>query len=172
MSILSRLFRSEPDPREELRALWHKVVETSLDPHWYRNAGVADVMAGRFDMIVAILALVLLRLERDPETAQDQTLLTELFVEDMDGQLRQSGVGDLMVGKHIGRLVSSLGGRIGAFREALTQGYGPAWRDAVGRNVTLLENHGPEELAQRLFALNQGLAAIETHALLTGEWPQ
>jgi len=133
---------------------------------------VADTVPGRFDMISAVLTLVLLRLERDPETAGSQALLTELFVEDMDGQLRQSGVGDLVVGKHIGRLVSALGGRLGAFRTALTEGNGPAWREALVRNVTLREAVGAEALADRLFAFQERLGSVSTETLLAGELPQ
>ena len=40
----------------------------------------------------------------------------------MDGQLRQMGIGDIVVGKHIGRMMSMLGGRIGAYRDGLTGG--------------------------------------------------
>src|SRR6478735_12298251 len=119
MPLLSRLFRSKPDPREALRALWHRVVEISRERLWYAHCGVADTVPGRFDMITAVLALVLLRLERDGDCAAQGALLAELFVEDMDGQLRESGVGDIVVGKHIGKLMASLGGRIGAYRAAL-----------------------------------------------------
>ena len=67
MNLLSRLFRSTPDPREALRPLWHRVVEISREPQWYTDCDVADSVAGRFDMITAVLALVLLRLEREEE---------------------------------------------------------------------------------------------------------
>ena len=120
MGFLSRLFKSEPDPREDLRPLWHRIVELSREPVFYRDDGVADTVGGRFDMIAALLALVLLRMEREPVLAQESVLLTELFVADMDAQLRETGVGDIVVGKHVGKLVSVLGGRLGAFREALT----------------------------------------------------
>ena len=50
------------------------------------------------------------------------TLLAELFVEDMDGQLREFGVNDVVVGKRIGKLMSVLGGRLGAYRSALNAG--------------------------------------------------
>ena len=97
MSLLARLFSSRPDPREDLRPLWHRVVELSRDPALYRDDGVADSVAGRFDMIAAVLALVMLRLERDG-MAQETVWLTELFVADMDSQLRETGVGYLVVG--------------------------------------------------------------------------
>jgi cytochrome b pre-mRNA-processing protein 3 len=169
---LTRLFQPRPDPREALRPLWHRVVERSRDPAWYRDCGVADTVGGRFDMIAAILSLVLLRLEREPETADSQAFLTELFVEDMDGQLRESGVGDLVVGKHVGRLVSALGGRLGAFRTALARGNGEAWRAVLVRNIALTEAAEPSALADRLFELCGRLAEAATDTLLAGELPQ
>ena len=172
LSSLTRPFQPRPDPREALRPLWHRVVGRSRDPAWYRDCGVADTVGGRFDMIVAILALVLLRLERDPESGEGQALLTELFVEDMDGQLRESGVGDLVVGKHVGRLVSALGGRLGAFRTALADGNGEAGRSALARNVALTDGSDPGALAVRLFALRERLAAAATDTVLAGELPQ
>jgi cytochrome b pre-mRNA-processing protein 3 len=152
-----------------LRPLWHKIVERSRDPEWYRDDGVADTVAGRFDMITAILSLVLLRLEREPERASASALLIELFVEDMDGQLRESGVGDMVVGKHMGRLVSSLGGRLGAFREGLSAGDGPLWTQAIERNVTLRDGQAADELARRLRELSQRLDLLSSDVLLSGE---
>ena len=169
MPILSRLFAGKPDPREALWPLWHTVVKVSRAREWYAACGVADTVAGRFDMITAILGVVLLRLERDGDCARESALLTELFVEDMDGQLREGGVGDLVVGKHIGKLMASLGGRIGAYRAALAEGKDAELENAVARNVTLLEGHGPEALARRLRAFAGELEAIPRAALLAGE---
>jgi cytochrome b pre-mRNA-processing protein 3 len=166
MNLLARLFRSPPDPREALRPLWHRVVEISREPGWYSQCGVADTVAGRFDMITAVLALVLLRMERDGDGAPRSALLAELFVEDMDGQLRESGVGDIVVGKHIGKLMASLGGRLGAYRAALV---GEAsFEEALRRNVTLLDGHGPEALAERLRALRTALDGAAIGDLLAG----
>jgi len=170
MSLLGRLLRPQADPREALRPLWHRTVEVSREAQWYRDGAVADTVAGRFDMIAAILALVLLRLEPEAETAGEQVYLTELFVEDMDGQLRESGVGDLVVGKHIGKLVSALGGRLGAFREALAANDDAAWHEALKRNVSLQDGADPVALGARLRALFEQLAAIPTDALLRAEW--
>ena len=166
MNLLARLFRSAPDPREALRPLWHRVVEISREPEWYAECGVADTVAGRFDMITAVLALVLLQLERDGDGGPQSALLAELFVEDMDGQLRESGVGDIVVGKHIGKLMASLGGRIGAYRAALADPV--LLEDAVRRNVSLLDECGPEALAERLRSLAAQLDATAADALLGG----
>lgn len=167
MNLLARLLRSRPDPRESLRPLWHRVVEISREPEWYATCGVADTVAGRFDMITAVLSLTLLRLERDGDGTPQAALLTELFVEDMDGQLRESGVGDIVVGKHIGRLMASLGGRLGAYRAAFAGE--TVLADAVRRNVTLLDGSGPEPLAARLEALRARLEGSATQGILAGE---
>jgi cytochrome b pre-mRNA-processing protein 3 len=170
MSLLKRFFHSGPDPREALRPLWHRVVELSRDPALYRDDGVADTVAGRFDMIAAVLSMVLLRLERDRVFASESALLTELFVADMDGQLRETGVGDLVVGKKMGKLMSVLGGRLGAFRDALKTGEDSALAEALERNVTLAgEGVRPDSLARRLRGFYDKLCALDSKALLSGD---
>lgn len=129
--------------REQVRPLWHRMVEIAREKAWYAQLGVADTVAGRFDMVALVTALVMLRMDGDPALIEPSARLTELFVEDMDGQLRQSGIGDLVVGKHVGKLMGVLAGRIAALKEALAQDEaGPANGDALAamlmRNVTRL----------------------------------
>jgi len=134
LSLLQRIFRPGPD-RAALLPLYNQVVAAGRDPAWYLEGGVPDTLDGRFDMLAVLMALLLLRLEREParEVQQAAALLTELFVDDMDGTLRQIGIGDLVVGKHMGRMVGALGGRLGAFRSAA--GDPAAMRQAVKRNI-------------------------------------
>ncbi len=169
MSLLSRLFAKREDPREDMRPLWHRVVEISRQPGWYAQSGVADSVAGRFDMITAILSLVLIRMEQDAEDRTSPVFLTELFVEDMDGQLREAGIGDVVVGKHIGKLMSVLGGRLGAYRSALQDVSNPtALADAAARNLTLVEGTDPAQVAATLRQFEQTLAATDLAALKMG----
>src|SRR3546814_13070988 len=119
MSFLSRIF-GEKRNRDRLRPLYASLVAEARHPAWYREGQVPDTLDGRFDMVAAILALILLRLEHDGDEARDDSvLLTELFVDDMDVRVRQMGIGDLMVGKHVGRMVGELGGRLAGFRGAV-----------------------------------------------------
>ncbi len=172
MSMLARLFGSRsapaPDPRDALRPLWHRVVELSRTPALYRDDGVADTVTGRFDMITVILSVVLMRLERDRVLAGEAALLTELFVEDMDGQLRESGVGDVVVGKKVGQLVSVLGGRLGALREARESRDRGQLEAALTRNVTMLEGRDTTALAARVQAFDNQVAALDSKTLLAG----
>lgn len=169
MKLLARLFSGGRDPREAMRPLWHRVVDIARAKSWYAEHGVADTIEGRFDMITAVLALVLLRMEREPELVEDSVFLTELFVEDMDGQLRESGVGDVVVGKHVGRLVSAMGGRLGAYREALAQPRDDALAAAVARNVSLTAGGDGAGIAAGLRALAERLATTDRERVLGGE---
>ncbi len=118
MISLRKLFRPGADPREARRPLWNAVVATARTPHWYAQGTVPDTLDGRFDMVSLVLALVLHRIDDDPAYALAGVELTELFVSDMDGQMRQIGFGDMVVGKQIGRMVGALGGRLGVYRAA------------------------------------------------------
>lgn len=172
-SLFSRLF-GRTDPRERMRGLYDAVVAQGRAEHWYARGLVPDTLDGRFDMIVAILAQVLLRLEHE-DKAQESVWLTELFVEDMDGQLRQEGVGDVVVGKHVGRMMSALGGRIAAYRAALGDDSapgGPALREALLRNLYRGEAPGEAAIAHVEAEMRAGWArrrALPVAALLAGD---
>jgi cytochrome b pre-mRNA-processing protein 3 len=172
MKFLQRLFTrspSEADPRDALRPLWHQVIALARDPVFYRDAGVADTVAGRFDMVSVVLSIILLRMERDRVLVQESAFLTELFVEDMDGQLRESGVGDVVVGKKVGRLMSVLGGRLGALRETFAASDNSLLQDALTRNVTMLEGRDTSDLAACLRQLADKVAALDSKTLLAGD---
>lgn len=168
MSFLSKLFGLEPDPREEMRPLWHNVVGLARDPAWYAQCGVADTVAGRFDMITAILSAVAIRME-ELNLHTQSALLCELFVEDMDGQLREFGINDVVVGKHIGRLMSVLGGRMGAYRPALTGSDTEKLEAAVTRNISFTETGDPKCVVGRLLLLNAQLGSLGREELLGGK---
>ena len=168
MNFLSRFFRPKADPRESLRPLWHRTVAIAREPEWYRDCGVADTTEGRFDMVSTVTAMVMLRMEADPELAPLAGPFAEWFVEDMDGQLRQSGVGDLVVGKKIGKLMSTLGGRLGAYRTALA-GDREALENALIRNVTLADETRLGALASRMEQLRARLAAADGKSFREGK---
>lgn len=165
MNLLHRIFRPAPALPPRL-ALWHAVVGEARDKRWYRDFAVADTVEGRFDMITLALAVVLLRIEREGDNASS-VALTELFIEDMDSQLRQSGVGDLMVGKHVGKLMATLGGRIGALREALPLG-GAVLAEAVARNATLADGADAAPLTAELLRFHAAIERVPFDMLLAG----
>lgn len=172
MSFLNRLFGDRRE-RQALAPLYRAVVAAGRDPSWYREGGVPDTIDGRFDMISAVLALVLLRMEDEGEGARrESVLLTELFIDDMDGIVRQIGIGDQVVGKHVGRMMGALGGRLAAFRD--TDGDAAAFAAAVRRNVFREAPPGEEAaafVAGRLSALRAALGSAPLADVLAGRMP-
>jgi cytochrome b pre-mRNA-processing protein 3 len=168
MSLLDRLFR-RPDPHKEaVRPLYAAIIAAAREPHWYDAGEVPDTLDGRFDMVALVISLVLIRMESSAEHRRESVLLTEIFVDDMDGQMRQIGFGDMVVGKQIGRIMAALGGRLGAYRDAGDDA--GRWADALERNMWRGEGAPPHGLAHvRAAALRlRGLlAAMPVDTLVT-----
>lgn len=169
MSFLNRIF-GERQERAALEPLYRAVVAAGRDPLWYREGGVPDTLDGRFDIIATLLALVLLRMEREGDDARRaEVLLAEVFIDDMDGTVRQMGIGDHVVGKHVGRMMGALGGRLGAFREA--GGDAAAFAAAVERNIFRGSAPSDEALgfvADRLASFRDELAGLSFAQILAG----
>lgn len=157
--------------REEQLALYQAVVAIGRAPHWYIDGAVPDTKDGRFDMIAAVLTTVLLRLEDEPAGAEPSARLTERFVEDMDGQLREEGIGDVVVGKHIGRMMAMLGGRLGAYRDGWAAG---DLAPALIRNLYRGTSPGDAAVAHTAAALGklrEDLRPMPLATLVAGELP-
>ena len=173
MGFFRRIFNGKRD-RAPLRPLYDDAVAYARDRRWFIDGEVPDTIDGRFDMLASVMALLLIRLEKDEATTREESaLLAELFIDDMEGSLRQIGIGDLMVGKHVGKMMGALGGRLTAFRPAARSGGDMA--PAVRRNV--FHDAPPSEaavvfVAGRLEAFSRALEAAPTAALLAGELPQ
>jgi cytochrome b pre-mRNA-processing protein 3 len=160
MMSLRSLFRPKTDANQALRPLYDAIVATGRDPHWYLDGAVPDTLDGRFDMISLIFALVSNRLAADATQALAGVHLTEIFVTDMDGQLRQIGFGDMVVGKQVGRMMSALGGRLGAYQADANS---PEFRSALIRNIW--RGEAPADAAinhvvQRAALIQSALAAV------------
>ncbi len=132
-ALLNRMM-GRRDDSVRLEPLYAAIVAAARDKQPYLAGGVADSIDGRFEMLCLMMALVFRRIEGDGESGLSATVrLTELFVDDMEGQVRELGTGDVVVGKRVSKLVSALGGRIGAYRSALDGGAG--LDEALDRNL-------------------------------------
>jgi cytochrome b pre-mRNA-processing protein 3 len=171
MSFFSKIF-SRDNPNAKMQPLYNAIVSEGRQLAWYEEAQVPDSLDGRFDMIAAIFSLVLIRLEKDRDRGQELAWLTEIFIKDMDGQLRQIGIGDMIVGKHVGRMMGALGGRVGAYREALENG--ADLREAIVRNI--FRGEQPDDaaldiLASRMAAYHVALQQCDADAIIAGQLP-
>jgi cytochrome b pre-mRNA-processing protein 3 len=118
----------------------------------------------------AILSLIELRLEQESDQAQNMVFLTEIFVDDMDGQLREFGIGDMIVGKHIGKIMAAFGGRMGAYRAAIDNI--DNFEAALIRNLYRGENPGKQQclhVGRSMIALKAALDAQNADTILRAE---
>jgi cytochrome b pre-mRNA-processing protein 3 len=170
LSFLKKLL-SRTEGRSALIPLYRAIIAEARQPVWYAQGKAPDTLDGRFDMVAAITTLVLLRFEHLGEAGKyPSVMLTEIFVDDMEGQLREDGVGDVTVGKHIGRMMAALGGRIAAYRAGLAEGGDlPA---ALIRNIWRGETPPADGLVlieSRIRATAAGLATCGLDDLIAGK---
>lgn len=145
--VLSLFRKAEPNPAVPLYAA---VVAAARSPDWYVEAGIPDSIDGRYCVLVTLLAITDVRLERGGAAAAELApRLTELFVDDLDVQLRESGLGDPTLGKTVRGLVGGLSGRISRWRPVLDGGSDEGWRAAI--SSSLYRDGEPDE-AQEMAA--------------------
>jgi cytochrome b pre-mRNA-processing protein 3 len=170
VNLFKRLFARDND-RALVRPLYLAVAAHARLPHWYVEGEVPDTIEGRFEMVTLLLSLVLIRLDRLGEAAAGPAaLIAETFVEDMDGQLRQLGMGDVVVGKHIGKMMSALGGRLGAYRVGFVGD--AAMGEALVRNLYAGSPPSAEALTHvetSARAILEGLGHRSLETLLAGD---
>lgn len=133
--MILRPFRRSAESRT-IASLYGMIVAQARQPIFYADFGVPDTLQGRFDLIVLHLVLLLRRLDRSGEQGRlfGQRLF-DAFCRDLDDNLREMGIGDLAVPKHMQRFGEAFYGRQTAYLGALDS---PGARDlesALARNI-------------------------------------
>ena len=115
--MLDFLFRRLTAEPRRGGALFEAVTRLAREPHWYVEGEVPDTFDGRFAVLATVASFVLVRLEREGERGNGVSVaLTERFIEVMESEHRELGLGDPTLGKTVRKLVGSLGRRTGLWR--------------------------------------------------------
>lgn len=114
---------------------YRRVVEQARQVVFFTDYGIPDTLDGRFELIClhAFLYLHRLKAERPQAARLCQGFFDRMFA-DFDRSLREIGVGDLSVGKHVKRMAQAFYGRIRAYEKGLAGG-DAALAEALARNV-------------------------------------
>lgn len=152
---------------ERGQALFDAVVARARRPHWYVEGKVPDSLDGRYAVLASLLALAIVRLERGGR-ADASAALTERFVDAMDAEHREMGISDPGLGKHVRRLVTSLGRRVEQWRRAVEGECG--WDEAVAASLYSgrADAPGAAHSSEATRALWQRLEASPDEALAEG----
>ena len=134
------------------------------------KAAVPDTIDGRFAMLATIVALAIVRLEQLGDLGNAASVaLTERFIEVMETEHREIGLGDPKLGRTVRKLVGSLSRRVAVWRSA-TAG-DREWRQAARESLYKADvspfalDHGATAL-QHVWA---GIRDAELDALIDGK---
>jgi cytochrome b pre-mRNA-processing protein 3 len=128
------LFRKSPKPT--FTALYGAIVAQARDAAFYETYGVPDTVLGRLDMIILHLALVVRRLREGGESGKAAAQgVFDTFCRDMDDNLREMGISDQGLPRHMQRVGEAFYGRAQAYDAALDGADDQALAGALRRNV-------------------------------------
>jgi cytochrome b pre-mRNA-processing protein 3 len=117
--MLGNLFRTLTAKPSRGAKLFAAATAEARKPHWYIEGAVPDTIDGRFAVLATVLALVIVRLEQlGQEGNAASVALTERFIEVMESEHRQTGLGDPKLGRTVRKLVGSLSRRVTLWRSA------------------------------------------------------
>jgi hypothetical protein len=150
--------------------LYGAIVAQSRRAAFYTGYGVPDTIEGRFDVIVLHIVLLLARLARAGPAARGigQNLF-DRFCRDLDGNLREMGVGDLAVPKRMRQFGEAFYGRQAAYLAAFAAPDRRKLEKALARNIFQgIDGAGPRHLARYARALARRFEVQDQAALLRG----
>ena len=132
--MLDFLFRRLTAEPNRAHALFAAATREARRPHWYRQGEVPDTIDGRFAVLATIVAMILVRLERGGEDGDALSVaLTERFIEVMESEHRELGLGDPTLGRTVRKLVGSVAKRTELWRSAVTSEN--AWRETTRESL-------------------------------------
>lgn len=130
MTII-QLFQRKIPYEQQVNLVYQKAFFHSREARFYQDYDVPDTLDGRFDLLLLHIFIVMNRLIKEQENISPdhsnnkgedievfmQSLFDMTFI-DMDQSLRQEGVGDMGVSKHIKRMMKAFNGRMNAYQAA------------------------------------------------------
>lgn len=158
-------FKKRKNRKNAAARLYDVAVTGARAPVFYERLGVADTIDGRFDMLSLYVFLIMARLNQTGGEGYKlaQALFDRMF-RMMDTTLREAGVGDLGVPKHMKKMMKAFNGRAHSYHEALASRNGDILLLAITRNIYRCEGEavpaGAVELTDYVIDLHERLQAL------------
>lgn len=139
----------------DVTPLFEGALAASRQPVLYRELGVPDTFDGRFDALLLHLWPVFRALQDDPRYDRAAQRLYDLTFRRMELALRETGTGDLGVGKQIRVMMKAFYGRLSTYNACATY---DQWQTALARN--LYGTVAQPQVPARMVTYAQALAAM------------
>jgi cytochrome b pre-mRNA-processing protein 3 len=146
-------------------------VAKARDPALYLAMGAPDTVEGRFELLTLHAILVINRLRGTPGGEEIGQALFDVYLSNLDGALREMGVGDLAMGKRMRKLGEVFYGRALAYEAAFNALPDlDALESLIARTVLAEDLAAPTApLADYVAGCHRGLADCDGDLLLVGE---
>lgn len=151
--------------REKAKSLYNAIEAQGRLPVFYENYGVPDTVDGRFEMIALHCYIMMRRLNKAGEKKLTQTLF-DVFFKIMDRSLREQGVGDLGVPKHMKRMMKGFNGRANHYEQAINNNNDEELKQAIIKNIYgTIETPEQHHVEQMAFYIKDNTAIESTEAV-------
>ncbi|MBL4803263.1 MAG: ubiquinol-cytochrome C chaperone family protein [Alphaproteobacteria bacterium] len=117
------LFKKKNPYEQAVHEVYAEALENTRKKEFYTEYGVPDTFDGRFDLLLLHIFMILNRMLKDsPVNAEsfNQALFDETF-KDMDQTLREMGIGDMGVPKHMRKMMKAFNGRMHGYQYAIKE---------------------------------------------------
>lgn len=169
--MFSRIFPRVRREMDSAAPLYGAIVAQARSTALYAEIGVPDDVGGRFEMVVLHAILLIRRLEMGGEAARAAgQRVFDHFCSDMDNSLREMGIGDLSVPKHMRRVGEAYFGRMTAYQAGLSGNDASALAEAIERTVFGGDGASPpaHSLAAYALAAAKSLGRQSDEAIVSG----
>lgn len=174
VKILGIYFGRERQENNRAQALYNHIVAASRNPSLYGQNGAPDTANGRFELIILHIFLLFRRLQDDDAQIKSIKQKTfDCFLESMDVNLREIGVGPDGVPKRIQKMLENFYGRAGAYQAAIDDNDVEQMAAVITRNFYGDGNEnvkGAQHIAQYTFAAVNLLDQASSEDLLTSNF--
>lgn len=156
--------------RKMMDALHGQLVQATRQDVFYTQYGVADTFDGRFETLLLMASLVLMRLNALPAPAPEAGQeLVDTMMRHFDITLRQEGVGDVTVPKRLKKYAQALAGRYSAYAAAIESNDEAKLQESLARNLG--EGVNVVRLSHYVFAAHSAFATCDLAVFTDGHVP-
>tara|TARA_S200000501_G_C20793762_1_gene730772 strand:- start:375 stop:926 length:552 start_codon:yes stop_codon:yes gene_type:complete len=121
---------------KKIKIIYDQIISQSRIKEIYSKFGINDTLEGRFDFIILHYSMIMIKINSFGKVGEDVSQkLFDLFMEDIDKNLREIGVSDIKIGKEVKKMSSAVIGRYNAYNTAITSNNNEKLKDALKNNL-------------------------------------
>ncbi len=166
---MMRWFQDRKSRKEAAARLYDTVVAQSRLPVFYDRFGIADTIDGRFDLIILHVFLMVNRMgQLGPGGRKLSQALFDRMFKTMEPSLREMGIGDLGIPKHMKKMMKAFNGRLHVYHDAFESG--ADLQSAIARNIYRTDtlSNDSAEMTRYALASRDAFAGLALNDFLNG----